>query len=353
MRNLLTDEQAQFADAVDRFVAREYATGPAAPRHAFDRARHVRLAGLGCLSLSVPAELGGIGGGVEIMLASERLAPALIHEPFLPVLHATALLSGAGLPVEVQPHLESIMAGELVAVVAAGTVLPLATRSPSGWRIFGRVSMVPSAADANLFIIAARTDAGQTALALVERAAAGISLTPAPRLDGQPAAHLDLTSVEISDHLLLSGGNIGALLDSALNMLEMAEAAAMVGLMTAAIRTTADYLRTRTQFGVPLSSFQVLQHRLADMWMACEEARSLAYAAAVSIDAGSDQAAQAVSFAKVRACDAAQLVAAESVQMHGAVGMTDDLIVSHWFRRLAALRSEHGGRRRHLARIAA
>src|SRR5262249_33462914 len=127
--------------------------------------------------------------------------------------------------------------------------------------------------------------------------------------------------------------------------------AEMVGLMDALVVTTIEYVRTRKQFGVPIGSFQALQHRIADMWMACEETRSLAFAAALSCSGPAGERRWAVSVGKVRACDAARLVGAEAIQLHGGMGMTDELIVGHWYKRLLALQLSLGDRRHHLQRV--
>ena len=126
----------------------------------------------------------------------------------------------------------------------------------------------------------------------------------------------------------------------------------MTGVMDACIKGTIDYLRARRQFGAPIGAFQALQHRVADMWIACEETRSLAFAAAHACNGPAHERRRAVSMAKVRACDAAQLIGAETIQLHGGIGMTDELIVSHWYKRLLALRLSLGDRRHHVARLA-
>ena len=139
----------------------------------------------------------------------------------------------------------------------------------------------------------------------------------------------------------------------AADLAEAAQVAEMVGLMAALVSTTIDYVRTRRQFGVAIGTFQALQHRIADMWMACEETRSLAFAAALACGGPADGRRRAVSLAKIRACDAAHLVGGEAIQLHGGIGMTDELIVSHWYRRLLALRASLGDRRHYLNRIVA
>lgn len=349
MRALLDDDQTQFADALARFAEREYSRGPAAPQAAFEPARHARLAGLGCLSLAIPEALGGFGGGVEIMLAASTLAPTLMREPFVATgLRAAALLSDAA--PEAQDLLSAMATGQEVVIVATGLS---ARRDAAGWRLDGAAAAVAAAPLADSFLVLARDETGATALFHLPSGVPGLRLTPRRRMDGLPAADLTLEHCRVADDARLAANVPGEALARVDDLVEMAEIAEMVGLMQACLAATVEYLRTRRQFGAAIGSFQALQHRVADMAMALEETRSLAYAAALACAAPAAIRRRTLSMAKICACDAAQRVGAETIQMHGAIGMTDELIVSHWFRRLLALRHSSGQRRDHLARLAA
>ena len=166
MNGMLSPEQVQFADAVARFSAREYGAGTARPRHAFSRERHVRLAGLGCLALAVPEAAGGFGGPVEIMLAAERLAPALAQEPFIGTgVFAASLIAGAGAPTQAEALLARIGSGEaLVAVAhhekgsgyAVDAIGMRAAPVDGGWQLSGAKTLVDCAQHADGFVVSAR-----------------------------------------------------------------------------------------------------------------------------------------------------------------------------------------------------
>ncbi|HEU0222638.1 MAG TPA: acyl-CoA dehydrogenase family protein [Paracoccaceae bacterium] len=364
MQSLLTSEQALFAEAVERFVAREYGTGPGRPHHVFDRARLGRLAELGCLALAIPPELGGIGGAVEAMIALERLAPALPPEPVVAsAIHAASALALAAPGALAADLLPQVAEGELVLALAhfeeparyrLACVEARAEPAGSGFRLFGRKPLVAAATQADLFIVSAREAAsGRLSLFLVDPRRPGLTVLPRGRLDNMPAGDVHLDGCELGAEDRLDAMPAEAALEAASDRAEAAQIAEMVGLMDALTRTTIDYVRTRRQFGTPIGSFQALQHRIADMWIAAEEARSLAFAAALAVEGPEAERARAVSMAKVRAIDAARLVGAEAIQLHGGIGMTDELIVSHWYKRLWALCASLGDRRHHLARLAA
>ena len=214
----------------------------------------------------------------------------------------------------------------------------------------GAKPLVPFGAEADKLVVSARVS-NQAALFLVDATTEGIRRTPRPRIDGLPAADIAFSGCLVPATSRLTGAPVAEALERAADFATAAQIPEMVGLMDALVAATIDYARTRKQFGVAIGSFQALQHRIADMWIACEEARSLAAAAALACAAGSERE-RTVSAAMVTACDAAHRVGSEAIQIHGGIGMTDDLIVGHWYRRLWALRQELGDRRSHLERLA-
>ncbi|GIL01835.1 MAG: acyl-CoA dehydrogenase [Alphaproteobacteria bacterium] len=361
MHGLIGEEQAMFAEAVRRFGEREYGDGSAPHRLGFDRARLRRLGELGCLALAVPEERGGIGGPVEAMAALAALAPFMVPEPLIASgVHAASLIAVAAGEAAAARLLPGIAAGETVAVVAdledgarydRGHVRATARRTARGYLLDGFKPMVPFGAEADLIIASARLD-GDVALFVVWPGG-GVERTPSPRIDGLPAADITFLSCSVAEEDRLDAAPAIEALERAADVATAAQTAEMVGLMDALNAATMEYTRTRRQFGVPVASFQALQHRIADMWIACEETRSMAAAAALACGAGDATRSRTVSAAMLIACDAAQRVANEAIQMHGGIGTTDELIVSHWYRRLAALRQELGDRRSHLARLAA
>ena len=351
MKGVLTSEQLQFAEAVDRFVAQEYGRGSARPHHCFDRARLARLGAIGCLSLAAPEPVGGLGGGVETMLALMSLAPALPQEPVIESGVEAAALIAAAAPGRAAALLAPILAGEMVAVVARGAQARASASRDGGWTLSGGASLVAFADEADRIVVPAAGAAGELALFLVDPRAPGVALQPRQRIDRLPAADITLRNVEIAANARLEGDAEAALALS-FDRAEAAQVASMVGIMDALTAATISYVQTRRQFGAPLGGFQALQHRIADIWMACEDARSLALAAALSLDDPPTQRMRAVAMAKIQACDSARLVANEAIQMHGGVGMTDELIVGAWHRRLLALRASLGGRSSQMRRLA-
>lgn len=360
MRDLISDEQQMFADAVTRFAASEYGFGPAPHGKAFDRARLRRAGELGCLSFAVPEDHGGFGGPVEAMVAMMALAPALPPEPIVESgIHAASLLAAAAPPETAAAVLPGIAAGDAVAAVAdleasarydRNRIATEARRSGSSFTLDGRKPNVLFAAEADWLVVSALLD-GEPSLFLVRGGAAGLSMAPCARIDGRPAA--DVVLAGVAAQARLDAAPAAAALEHATCVATAAGIAEMVGLMDALVAATVDYARMRRQFGTAIGTFQALQHRIADMWIACEEARSVAAMAAYGCLAGGEEGARAVPSAMLTACDAAARVGNEAIQIHGAIGMTDELVVSHWYRRLWALRQGLGDRRSHLARLVA
>jgi alkylation response protein AidB-like acyl-CoA dehydrogenase len=364
VHSILTDEQVLFADAVSRFVDQEYGRGPARPGHTLSRCRLRKLADLGCLSLAIPPDYDGLGGPVEAMIAMESLAPGLPREPVLASgIHAAALLAASAPPERAANLLPRLAAGDLVVAVAhqeekarydPDFVEAGARREGNRIVLSGRKSLVPCAPVADLLVVSARDEAsGALGLYLVDPRTSGVTVTPRAALDGLSYGDVHLAGCAVSPGDALDAAPAPDALAHATDLAEAAQVAEMVGLMAALVSTTIDYVRTRRQFGVAIGTFQALQHRIADMWMACEETRSLAFAAALACGGPADGRGRAVALAKIRACDAAHLVGGESIQFHGGIGMTDELIVSHWYRRLLALRASLGDRRHYLNRIVA
>ncbi len=360
MDGLFSSDQQIFGASVKRFADQEYgiATGP--HRLAFDRTRLRRLGELGVLSLAIPEELGGIGGPVEAMIALTTLAPALPTEPIISsAIHATALFAEAAPSDVAAPILEGIADGRTVAAVAVleaasrydhAAIAATATATGGSYVLHGVKPMVPFGAEADVLVVSAIVD-GEPALFLVDPRSDGVTRTPRPRIDSMPAADIVLSGCAVPLASRLQKAPVLPALERAADLATAAQIAEMVGLMDALIVATVDYARTRKQFGVAIGSFQAIQHRIADMWIACEEARSLAAAAALACATNDNERARTVSAAMITACEAAHRVGNEAIQIHGGIGMTDELMVSHWYRRLWALRQERGDRRWHLERL--
>ncbi|MBL8485780.1 MAG: acyl-CoA dehydrogenase family protein [Rhodocyclaceae bacterium] len=365
----LTEEQRQLEDTVRRFVGRDYGfehrRAIQKTAEGWSRETWAQLADLGALAVNVPEEQGGLGyGPVETMLVMQAFGAGLLLEPYLAsAVIATTLLRETGAADELLPALAS---GEKIAVLAhfephsrwdEAAVAATAHRYGDGWVIRGRKGVVPHGGAADLLIVSARTggEAGPVGLFAVPRETPGLALAGYPTLDGHRAAELQLPGIYVPDTARLGGEAcalpaVGRALDAGLAAL-CAEA---VGVLEALLAATAEYLKTRKQFGQPIGRFQALQHRMADMLLHVEQARSMAMLAALRC-ADPDEAARrkALSAAKVTVGQACRFVGQQAVQLHGGMGMTDELNVSHWFKRLTAIELSFGDTDTHLQRFAA
>jgi alkylation response protein AidB-like acyl-CoA dehydrogenase len=354
-----SNEQLALQETLQRFIGRDYS---------FDRRRELarsalgfsaeawaQYADLGLLSLPFPEEFGGLGGnGVDIMLVMELVGRGLLLEPFLStIVMCGGLIRDAASEALKRAMLPRIGAGELKLALACyeaegryelSRVACAAVRSGGGWRLSGRKSAVLDASSADYFVVSARTggDASEhqgISLFLVAREAVGVTQFAYPTQSGGRAADLRLDKVAVDANALIGAPEEGfAIVERAVDRGVAALCAEAVGIIAALNEATLNYLKTRKQFGVPIGNFQALQHRMADMFIAAEQARSMAVIAAVHAD--SDDAAErrrAVSGAKAYIGQAARLVGQQAVQMHGAMGVVDDLIVSHYFKRLTMI----------------
>ena len=366
----LTGEQEQLGETVQRFVARQY---PFETRKAilkskegFSRETWAGLAELGLLGLQVPEEHGGIGAGaIETLLTMTAIGRGLLLEPFLQsAILATVLIRELGSAGQKEAHLPRLADGSLIAVPAHGErdarydlaqVATTATRDGKDYLLAGEKAVVLHAPSAELLLVSARTseridsEAG-ISLFLVPRDASGVSLRPYPTLDGQRAADVSLQRVRVPASALLGPeGGAFPVLSAAFDVGIAAVCAEAVGALQASLDATIEYAKTRKQFGQPIGKFQALQHRMADMLMHVEQARSMSYLAAVRCTEKSAAARRkTLSAAKVLIGQACRFVGQQAVQIHGGMGMTDELMISHHFRRLTAIELSLGDTEHHL-----
>lgn len=369
----LTPEQQLLAETLQRFLSQRYGfeRRRAILRSSAGWSREVwaGLAELGLLGLQVPEEQGGMApAAVETLLAMTAFGRALLVEPYLSsAILGTALLRELGSGAQRQELLPAMAAGELVAVPAHGEagarydlsrVSVTATRRGDGWVLSGRKSVVLHAPAADLLLVSARTggradEEEGISLFAVRREAPGMALAAHPTFDGQRAAEVTLSEVALpGDALVGPEGGAFAAIEAACDLGAAALCAEAVGALQAALDATVEYVKTRRQFGVPIGKFQSLQHRLVDMLMHVEQARSMSILAAVR--AGSAEPRErrrAVSAAKVTAGEACRFVGQQAVQLHGGMGVTDELVVSHYFRRLTAIELSLGDTEHHVERF--
>jgi alkylation response protein AidB-like acyl-CoA dehydrogenase len=328
------------------------------------------LAEMGVLGVPFDVAYGGFGGTtVDMMVVMETLGEALVVEPYLASVGLGGhLVARAGSAAQRERILPALIQGKLKLALAqteAGArwdlrrVATRATRSGDGWTLDGDKRAVLHGGCADLLVVSART-AGTAAdehgldLFLVERGAPGVSVTDYRSIDNTRLADVRLAGVRVGAEALLGapGGAFGAL-EEAVDYATVLVCAEAVGAIKYAHDATLEYLKTRRQFGVPIGSFQALQHRMVDVLIAYEQARSIACLAAVKIDtAQAAERRRVVSAAKIKIADAARHVSQEAVQLHGGMGMTEELKVSHTFRRLTTIAQAFGDADHHLARFA-
>jgi len=366
-----SEEQLALQDTLQRFISRDYdfdkRRGFSASQLGYSAEAWNQYAELGLLALPFPEEFGGLSGNaVDIMLVMEQFGRGLLLEPFLSsVVTCGGLLCDAASATLKQKLLPQIAAGKLklslAAYEAAGRydlsfVACTAQESGGNWRLSGRKTVVLDGASADYFLISARSsgktgDRDGVSLFLVPRDAKGLTIAAYPTQSGARAADLLLENVALGAEALIGEpGHALPIIERAVDRAIAALCAEAVGIINALNQATLDYLKTRKQFGVAIGTFQALKHKMADMLIAAEQARSMAIIAAVHADSGdAADRHRAVSAAKAYIGQAARLVGQHAVQMHGGMGVVDELIVSHYFKRLTMIDLSLGDADYHLA----
>lgn len=349
-----SEDQRALADTVRRFVARDYR---------FEQRRAIRdaepgwsrevwqgLADLGVLALNIDEDYGGLGyGPQETGLVMGAFGAALLLEPYLAAaVIAPALIRRTASANFQERWLPDIATGATIVVLAHADARQ-APVTEIGGNLSGRKAVVAHGGCADLLLVSARTADGGTGLFAVTSGAEGVHLRDYPTLDGQRAADIILDNAPATR---LDAGGAAEAIDAALDIGLAALCAEAVGIMDATIAATTDYLKTRQQFGQPIGRFQALQHRMADMLLHLEQARSMSYLAAMHCTDRNQAARQrTLSAAKVTIGQACRFIAQNAVQLHGGMGMTDELILSHWFKRLTAIEMSFGDTDFHLQRF--
>jgi len=369
----LTKEQQLLSDAVQRFFAKEYSFAKREEildsQEGWSREIWAKLAELGLLGLHVPEEHGGMGGAtVETMLTMNALGRGLLLEPYLPsAILATALVRDLGSAAQKEELLPAMASGERIAVPAHGeaearddlaSVATTAARSRDGFTLSGRKSFVPHASSADVLLVSARTSGKPReergiSLFLVPRGASGLTLRTYRTLDGQRASEVTLKDVRVPATALLGAeGGAYPAISATWDLGVAALCAEAAGALQALLDATVEYTKTRKQFGVPIAKFQALQHRMVEMLIQVEQARSMSYLAAIrTTDVDPSARRHAISAAKVLTGQACRRVGQEAVQLHGGMGMTDELNVGHYFKRLTSIELSLGDTEHHLERF--
>jgi alkylation response protein AidB-like acyl-CoA dehydrogenase len=368
-----TEERRMLADSLNRFIAEQYGietrNRTAATEQGYSTEMWEKFAELGVIGALLREEDGGFGGGgFDIAVVFEALGRGLVLEPVLgsAVLAAEAI-SFAG-NAEQKAVLEEIAAGATIATFAhdepnthyeLARVQTTARREGDAWVLNGVKAVVQAAEQANVFVVSARTsgEVGSEdgiSLFLVPQGAPGVSMRGTATMDGGRVADVTFSNVQLTGAALLGDeGKAYATLERAIGRGILALCAEALGAMEAAKEATLDYLRTRKQFGVVIGSFQALQHRMADLLLEIEQARSTVINAAAALDADRITRERALSAAKMSIGRIGTLVAEECIQLHGGIGMTWELPMAHFAKRLVLIDHQLGDEDHHLERYIA
>ncbi|HEY0490209.1 MAG TPA: acyl-CoA dehydrogenase family protein [Telluria sp.] len=365
------EEQQQFADALKRWIGKDYSFEARKKiihsESGVSDTAWATLAELGMTALPVPEEQGGFSGtAVDMFVVMQEIGRGLVVEPYLAtVLGAEFLKLGGG-------HaglLEQVASGELKLACALGEkqsrhdlsdIATTASENGDSYTINGRKTVVIHGAQAGSLIVSARTSGAQrgtegVSLFVVPANSSGVTVTGYRTLDGLRAADIVFDNVQAPLSALVGSAGAGwDILDAAADYGAGLLCAEALGAMEAIFAATLEYLKTRNQFGAPIGKFQALQHRMADMYIHLEQARSMALLAAVKLGSGdANERRRVVSAAKFRVGQAAKFVGQQAVQLHGGMGVTDELPAAHHFKRLSMIELSLGDSDHHLARFIA
>jgi alkylation response protein AidB-like acyl-CoA dehydrogenase len=369
----LTEEQAMLADSVARFIEADYdfetRQAIAASDEGFSRTMWQSFCELGWTAVMFAEEDGGLdGGATELMLMMEHFGRGLVVEPFLAnVILAGGILKRAASPDQREKWLAPMIGGELQTALAfaepqarfdIANIATTAMPSNGGFILNGKKVLALNGQHADLLIIPARTAGQQTAetgisLFAVDGNAAGLKRKGYATVDAFQAAELELTEVEVPVDSMIGELDDGfRVLREVVDEATLAVSTEAIGIMQVMHDKTVEYSKDRIQFGVPIGSFQALQHRMVDTMMACEQSRSLMYWAVMKQVAGGDGARRAISALKYQVGTAGMHVAREAVQIHGGMGVTWELDIAHYFKRMCAIDLMFGNADFHLDRFA-
>lgn len=356
-----SDDQEQLRDAVRKWVDKGYTferRRAAVAAGGFDRAAWGELAELGLTALTVPEAHDGMGqGAIDAMVVAEELGRGMVLEPIAQAFVASSVLSHYA-PADVQDAwLPRVASGEALVVLAyqerkaryrLDVCEAKAASAPAGYAVTATKSVVTAGDQADAFIVPAQLD-GKIALFLVERSAAGVTTRGYVTQDGSRAAEVQLANAPAT---LITTDGLAAL-ELAVDTGIAATCAEAVGVMDKTVSLTVEYMNQRKQFGVFIASFQALRHRVADMKMQLELARSMSYYASLKLGAPAAERRAAMARAKVQLGQSMRFVGQQSVQLHGGIGVTDEYIGSHYFKKLTQLEMTFGDTLHHLGEVSA
>ncbi|MGJ5080787.1 pimeloyl-CoA dehydrogenase small subunit [Bradyrhizobium sp. HKCCYLS3013] len=369
----LTEEQRLLKDSIDGLLADAYDFDKRKlymkEKGGWSRTMWSKLAEQGLLGLPFSEDDGGFGaGGVETMIVMEAMGRALVLEPYL----ATVVLAGGflrhgGSAAQKAAHLPGIIDGSKTFAFAQlekqsrydlFDVATSAKKKGDGWVIDGEKFVVLNGENADTLIVTARTSGGQRdktgiGVFIVPADATGVTRKGYPTQDGLHAADITFTGVEVgADAAIGDPANALPLIERVVDEARIALCAEAVGLMDESLKTTVEYIKTRKQFGVAIGSFQSLQHRASDMFVALEQARSMSMFATMAADFDdAKERATSIAAAKVQIGKSAKFVGQQAIQLHGGIGMTMEAKIGHYFKRLTMIEMTLGDTDYHMRRV--
>jgi alkylation response protein AidB-like acyl-CoA dehydrogenase len=357
------EEQQLLADSVRRFIQKDYEFEArrkfVASAEGYSEKVWGAFSEMGLTGIPFSPDHGGFGGGaVDLLSVMEAFGEGLVVEPYLATLLGAQCVARAGSDAQKQAILPGVVEGKLKMAFAFSEkgaryeLAPSAVKAKqagSGWTLEGEKVVVLGAPSAAKIVVSAQAPAGAS-LFLVD--AKSVKMKPYRTLDEMRAA--DVVFSGTAGELLGAEGKAQSVIEAVVDFGTALVCAEAVGVMKFSCDSTLDYLKTRKQFGVPIGTFQALQHRMVDMVVAYEQARSMACLACSKVDGAADakERARAVSAAKIKIADNARLISQEAIQLHGGMGMSEELKVSHSFRRLTMIAQQFGDADHHLERFA-
>ena len=368
-----TEEQTLLRNSVQKFVQNDYAfearRAIAKSEAGWKRDNWKKFAELGLLAAPFAEEHGGLGGGpVETMIIMEEFGRGLVIEPYLgTVVLAGGFLSHGGTKPQKEQFIPEIVEGKRVFAFAfaepqgrynLADLNVTAKKSGAGYALNGHKAVVIGAPWADSLIVTARTSGGQrdekgVSVFVVDKKAKGVSTRDYPTVDGLRASEVTFENVALGADALIGQADNGLpLIERVLDEGIAALSAEAIGAMKVLNDTTVEYCKTRKQFGVPIGKFQVLQHRMVDMFMNYEQSVSITYMLTLKLGESEAERKKAASAAKVQIGKAGRFIGQSAVQLHGGMGMTDELNIGHYFKRLTMIDTMFGNVDHHLKRYA-
>jgi alkylation response protein AidB-like acyl-CoA dehydrogenase len=366
----LSDEQQMLRDGVERYIREDYdfetRRHQATTGEGFSRKHWQQFADLGWLALTLPEDVGGFGCSfVESSLVLEAFGRGMVLEPFVTsAILCARIVDRSGSESHRQELLPALAEGRMLMALADGEAGSrfsiggaggtVAQKAGDGYRLDGTKMLVFAAPSANRLLVTARLgDDARPAVFVVDREAPGVELTSYGLVDGSRGADVRFADVKLPASALLIGPENGLeVLDEAYDRAALAVVAQTLGVMHGVMDMTAEYIKTRNQFGQPIGKFQALQHRMAEMFVESQHTRSILYRAMAHLDKPAAERRSAVSAAKAAAGKSGRFVCAQGVQLHGGIGMTEEYPVGHYFRLMTLLEKQFGDIDYHLARFA-